>query len=237
VPVQELSATFSGGKVAEIYQGVMKLPEKTFCENEIIEVVLFDFGGVLSEEGWKKGLSEIAKAHELNADEFVRTAGDTIYETGYILGKGSENDFWNFLRRKTGIKGADASLTHELLSRFVLSNSMMDVVKKLKAKNKTVGILSDQTNWLDMLNSRFDFFRYFDHVFNSYHMGKGKRDISLFDDIAAFLKTPPERILFIDDDPGNIKRAGQKKWRTVLYVDDRSFQAEMNEIFSSRRIN
>jgi hypothetical protein len=33
------------------------------CKNKRVHVVLFDFGGVLSEEGWKKGLRIIAKAN------------------------------------------------------------------------------------------------------------------------------------------------------------------------------
>ena len=205
--------------------------EKSICKNSKIDVILFDFGGVLSEEGLKKGLRVIDEANALNVDCFIQTATDTIYETGYITGKGSESDFWNTLRRKTGIKGDNASLTNELMSRFVLNDRMIDLVKKLKSKNLTVGILSDQTDWLDKLNARFDFFKYFDNVFNSYHLGKGKRDISLFDDIAGFLKTPPDRILFIDDDSGNIERARQKGWKAILYVNANLFHLQMDKIF------
>ncbi len=205
--------------------------EKSICKNSKIDVILFDFGGVLSEEGWKKGFRVIDEANALNFDSFIQTAADTIYETGYITGKGSESDFWNTLRKKTGIKGDNASLTNELMSRFVLNDRMIDLVKKLRLEKLTVGILSDQTNWLDQLNARFDFFKYFDHVFNSYHLGKGKRDVSLFDDIARFLKTPPDRILFIDDDPGNVERARQKGWKAILYADADSFHLYMDNLF------
>jgi len=208
----------------------MNLLEKSICKNSKIDVILFDFGGVLSEEGWKKGLRVIDEANALNVDCFIQTATDTIYETGYITGKGSESDFWNTLRRKTGIKGDNASLTNELMSRFVLNDRMIDFVKKLRLEKLTVGILSDQTNWLDELNARFDFFKYFDYVFNSYHLGKGKRDISLFDDIAGFLKTPPDRILFIDDDQGNVERARQKGWKAILYINTESLYLEMNKL-------
>lgn len=209
----------------------MNLLEKSICKNNKIDLILFDFGGVLSEEGWKKGLRVIAEANTLNVDSFIQTAADTIYETGYITGKGSESDFWNTLKRKTGIKGDNASLMDELMSRFVLNDRMIDLVKKLKSEKLTVGILSDQTDWLDQLNARFDFFKYFNHVFNSYHLGKGKRDISLFDDIAGLLKTSPDKILFIDDDPGNVERARQKDWKAILYVDAESFYLEMNKLF------
>lgn len=197
----------------------MRPSEKSICKSGGIKAVLFDFGGVLSEEGWKKGLSVIARTNGLDADRLIQTAADTIYETGYITGKCAENDFWNALKEKTGIKGDNASLLHELMSRFVLNQRMIDLAKQLRMAGLTVGILSDQTNWLDQINARYDFFKYFDHVFNSYHLGKGKRDVSLFDDIAALLRTPPDRILFIDDDPGNVERARQKGWQAILYAN------------------
>jgi len=198
----------------------------------MIDIVLFDFGGVLSQEGWKKGLRIIADANGLQGDSFMQTAADTVYDTGYITGKCSEDDFWNALKSKTGIRGENASLTRELMSHFILDDRMMDLVRRLKLKKLMVGILSDQTDWLDQLNARFNFFRYFDRVFNSYHVGKGKRDSSLFDDIAGVLKASPDRILFIDDDPGNIERARQKGWHGILYVDFDSFFPQIARLLS-----
>jgi putative hydrolase of the HAD superfamily len=204
--------------------------------NATPDVVLFDYGGVLSAEGWKKGLRVIAEANGLDADSLIQTAADTIYDTGYITGKASQEDFWNKLKTRTGIKGDSNSFLCELMSRFILDQRMIDLAKRLKAGGVTIGILSDQTDWLDQLNARDDFFKYFDHVFNSYHYGKGKRDATLFDDIAALLKTPPEKILFIDDDPGNVGRARLKGWQACLYAatDADAFHAEMERIFREK---
>jgi putative hydrolase of the HAD superfamily len=195
-----------------------------------IDAVLFDFGGVIAEEGFKQGLAAIAQAHGLDESTFIHVAYDTIYSTGYVLGKVSENTFWNTLRQKTGVTGDDASLNNEIFSRFIVRDWMIDLVKKLKTSDITVGILSDQTDMLDKLDKKYDFFRFFDYVFNSYHMGKGKRDPSLFDDIVHTLKTEPHRVLFIDDDPGNVERAKKKGWQGIQYIDRERFQKDIEEI-------
>lgn len=203
-----------------------------YFDSNRIAVVLFDFGGVLAEEGWKQGFRAIAEANGLNGEELIIAAADVAYSTGYITGKGSEADFWKELREKTGIKGDDSYFMYEIISRFVPREWMFKLVLNLKAKNLTTGILSDQTNILDRLNAKYGFFKLFDHVFNSYHVGKGKRDISLFDDIARFLKTEPDGILFIDDDAGNVKRAKQKGWNVIQYIDQNSFCAAFEKILS-----
>jgi len=197
-----------------------------------IAVVLFDFGGVIAEEGFKQGLAVIAKANGLDEDKFIQAAFDAIYASGYVLGKSPEKAFWTLLKEKTGIAADDADLKEAIFSRFILRDWMIALVKKLKSNHIVVGILSDQTDILDGLNEKFEFFRWFDYVFNSYHLGKGKRDITLFDDITRTLKTGPDRILFIDDDPGHIDRARQKGWEAILYVDRESFEKDFQKIVS-----
>jgi putative hydrolase of the HAD superfamily len=200
--------------------------------NGKIDVVLFDFGGVLAEEGFKQGLIAIAMANGLDVTIFVQAAFDAIYASGYVLGKAPEKAFWKELKEKTGAKGDNASLMKEIFSRFILRSWMIDLVKKLKSEKITVGILSDQTDMLDKLNERFDFFKWFDHIFNSYDMGKGKRDVTLFDDVARILKAEPSRILFIDDDPGHVDRARQKGWNAIRYVNQKSFQKDLEKILT-----
>ena len=70
----------------------------------------------------------------------------------------------------------------------------------------------------------------FDYVFNSYHIGKSKRDPSHFDDIANVLGVSPDRILFVDDDPGNFVRARQRGLNALHYIDRDSFLNDLQKI-------
>jgi putative hydrolase of the HAD superfamily len=204
--------------------------EDIIRSNGKIDIVLFDFGGVIAEEGFKQGLAAVARANGVDEGAFVQAAFDTIYSTGYVLGKAPESEFWDALRRETGVRGDDASLRNEIFSRFILRDWMIDLVNKLKANDIKVGILSDQTDLLEELDKKYDFFRLFNYVFSSYHLGKGKRDSSLFDDVAQAVNARPDRILFIDDDPGHVDRARQKGWKAMLYIERVGFQKELEEI-------
>jgi putative hydrolase of the HAD superfamily len=205
--------------------------ENAFRETSGIEAVLFDFGGVLSEEGFKNGLQAIARLNGIDEETFVRTANDVVHTSGYVIGKVPESAYWEILRETTAIRGDDRQLRNEILSRFSLREWMIETVKRLKARNVRVGILSDQTNWLDELDARDNFFREFDYVFNSYHIGKSKKDPSHFKDVVRILNIETHKALFIDDDPGNCERAKQAGLKVINYRDREQFFEEIARYF------
>lgn len=189
----------------------------------LVEVILFDFGGVLAEEGFREGLLALGEINARDPGAVMEKGFEIMHRSGYVTGRVSERVYWQALREQTGIDGSDEKLRREILDRFIIRTWMIDLVKRLKAEGIRLGILSDQTNWLDELNKQYDFFKYFDHVCNSYHEGKSKRDITLFKDVAARFSVLPEKILFIDDNSGNTERAGRAGLKTILYLDRAGF--------------
>jgi FMN phosphatase YigB (HAD superfamily) len=192
-----------------------------------VDVVLFDFGGVIAEEGFVNGLAAIAEMNDRDPESIIKAGFDVVHNTGYVLGQSDEKTFWQTLRDQTGIIGSDEELRHQIFSRFTLRTWMFEVIKNLRLSGVRVGILSDQCDWLDKLDAQFDFFKRFDYVFSSYHMGKSKRDETLFEDIIRRVNAEADRILFVDDFSGNCERARSKGINTILYTDGERFLNEL----------
>jgi putative hydrolase of the HAD superfamily len=188
-----------------------------------LSCLLIDFGGVIAEEGFREGLKAIARAFKLDEDRFYKLASEIVYSCGYVTGKATEHDFWDNVRQKSGISAGDEWLTEEILKRFIPRPGMLRIVKDLRGKGVLSCILSDQTDWLDRLDARYNFFQSFDHVFNSFHFGKSKREISVFSDILSAVLQPAATTLFVDDNVGHIERARQSGLMTHLFVDENSF--------------
>ena len=191
--------------------------------NQLIKAVLFDYGGVIAEEGFRNGLLAMAHEQGLDIDLTLNVAKRAVYDSGFVLGWGTANEFWTIMREGCGLKGGDSVLTQRILEGFVLRPWIIELVQQLHEQGYITGILSDQTHWLDWLNERDHFYDVFDHVFNSYNMGKGKRDPGLFNDIAEQLVLSPAEILFVDDIENNVTRAQSAGWQTIHYVDKLSF--------------
>lgn len=188
-----------------------------------IRAVLFDFGGVLAEEGFGQGLESLAKEQRLAVDDMTLQGMDAVYDSGFVVGSGSASGFWSMLRARTGLRGDDTDLTARILDGFVIRPWMLELVERLRGQGYVTGILSDQTDWLDWLDARYHFYDRFDRVYNSYYLGKGKRDPSLFGEVADDLGLPPPKILFIDDNRGNVERAKAAGLQAIRYRGRETF--------------
>jgi putative hydrolase of the HAD superfamily len=193
----------------------------------VIKAVLFDFGGVIAEEGFWEGLQAIGKENGLEPDAFFRMVEALIYETGYLIGKADEASFWNAVRSKTGISRTDVELRNEILKRFVLRPDMIASVDLLRSKGLIVAMLSDQTDWLDEIDRHTAVFRHFDTVFNSFRLHKSKRDASVFRDVCTELGVKTEETLFIDDNVEHIRRAREQGLQTVHFVGIEEYKQQI----------
>ena len=196
----------------------------------MIKAVLFDFGGVIAEEGFRDGLAAIAKKKHLDEQTFFRAAEDAMYKTGYVTGKATEKIFWETLSKATGLKEDVRALRTEILRRFVLRPQMLALADKIRDQGLVVAVLSDQTNWLDEVNRKKPFYNRFDYVINSYVLGKSKKDPSVFRDVSKIIGINPHLMLFVDDNAQNIKRAAETGMRTIQFKGIEDFKAQLEAV-------
>jgi len=193
------------------------------------EWFFFDFGGVIAEEGFANGLRSLGRAEGIDPQLMLKTGIETVFSTGFVLGRGSEDAFWRELREKTGLTADVDSCRKTILDGFVLRPWMLEIVDSLRAADRKCAILSDQVSWLDTLEDHYGFFHHFDRVFNSFHQGKSKRDPSLFTDVLEAVHTRADLALFVDDSEGNIQRAAEQGLTTIHYQFKADFLRRLHE--------
>ena len=192
-----------------------------------VKAVLFDFGGVLAEEGFREGLKAIAEKNQLDPEIFYATADSLIFESGYLTGMNEESRYWNLLRERTGITGTDRELREEILKRFVPRPALIAYTDILRARALTVALLSDQTNWLEELDRTMLLFKHFDRIFNSFTYHKSKRDPSIFPEVCSHLGIKTGEALFIDDNIDHIGRAKSAGLHTIHYTTYEDFERRL----------
>ena len=196
----------------------------------VIKAVLFDFGGVLAEEGFREGLKAVAEMAGLDPERFFAKARKLVYDCGYTSGRATEAEYWRRLREQTQVELTDAEMRAEILRRFVLRPAVLDFAGTLRARGLKTAILTDQTNWIEEINARTPFYGNFDYVFNSFRISRTKRDPAVFTDVCRIMGVEPPEALFIDDNPGHVSRAASVGLATILFTDVPEMIAEAEKV-------
>jgi len=203
----------------------------THTNSHPVDVVFFDFSGVLAEEGFVNGLRAIAKRNGLDPDAFQHTATEICYEGGYVAGKVNEAQFWEEVRKKTGLTEQTERLHLEILTGFVVRLWMLEVVDAIRNSGVKTAILSDHTNWLEDIDFEFSIYPHFDRVFNSYREGISKRDHDYFQHACKEMGVTPERALFVDDNSANLLRAEETGMQGLLYDEHDKVLERLQKVF------
>ncbi len=127
----------------------------------MIRAVLLDFGGVIAEEGFQQGLYAIADRFGHDRESFFKLATEAVYNTGYVTGKGTEKEYWQAVKEQAGIEAEDEGLRNDILTRFIPRQWMLDAIYSMQQQGVITAILSDQSDWLDTLDSQYNFSQYF----------------------------------------------------------------------------
>jgi HAD superfamily hydrolase (TIGR01509 family) len=192
-----------------------------------INTVIFDFGGVIADEGFSKGLLAIGRMNRLDPEVFFKTVEGLIIETGYLTGRADEATFWNAVRKKTGITSRDFLLRDEIIKRFTIRPEMIIYADRLRSQGLIAVVLSDHTNWLDEIDQQTGLFRHFDKVFNSFHIHKSKLDATVFRDVCVELNVKPGETLFIDDNINHIQRAQGEGLHVIHFTGMNDFEKQI----------
>lgn len=188
-----------------------------------IKVILLDFGGVISPEGFRLGVLHLSRIYGKSYDEMHEIAATkALKKSGYLAGKSPENKFWEIIAKELDINEQIMEYRYLILDNFVPRKEIIDTVIELKEKFKW-GIFSDQTNWIHEVDEEYDFMQYFDYKFISYDLGHTKNDDEFYRTPYKEINLPAEKILIVDDKQSILDRAKEFGYHTFRFDSIQGF--------------
>jgi HAD superfamily hydrolase (TIGR01509 family) len=187
-----------------------------------IKVILIDFGGVISPEGFRLGVLHLSKIYAKGYDEMHEiVAVKALRKSGYLEGKSSEKEFWKVIAKELNVNENLMRCRNLMLDNFIPRKEVIDIIE-LKDKFKW-GIFSDQTNWIYEIDEKYNFLKYFDYKFISYDLGYTKYDDEFYRIPYKEIKLPAENILIVDDKQRVLDRAKEFGYHTFRFNSIQSF--------------
>lgn len=116
----------------------------------------------------------------------------------FELGRVPEEEFWRIVLDDLEVNYDWGKLNKIVLDHFRPIGNPKKTLEELR-KNYVLGMVSNQTDWIDELNEKYGFKKYFDHYLISKEVSLRKPSKEIFNLLLERCKLKPEEVVFIDD--------------------------------------
>jgi putative hydrolase of the HAD superfamily len=193
------------------------------------DALLVDFGGVLTTNVFD-AFADFCRAEGLAPDtvrdRFMTDPAARELLEELEMGRIGEVEFELRFAELLGVEPADR-LIDRLFAGMVPEEAMLDAVRTARRAGIRTGLLSN--SWGQHRYERESFPELFDAVVISGEVGIRKPDPEIYALAAERLGREPERVVFVDDLPGNLKPARAIGMATVLHRDAETTLRELEE--------
>ncbi len=196
---------------------------------DMIKVIIFDFGGVLSSEGHIRPFAEkYAQKFNISADDFYKTIKK--YWNLARIGEIGSDDFWDGVSKEIGCNRY--MFKDSFLEFYKINIGVLEFVKKLKERYK-LAILSNtfiQDFYENEIIKKYHSEKIFDYIILSSEIHMKKPDLEMFHEAIRILGIKPEECVFIDDKEENIVAAEKVGMKGILFVGLEDLKEKLREL-------
>ena len=190
----------------------------------MIEVVLFDVGGVLMGDAIDDKLEDLAGRYGLDLDRLL--AHKAELRPLADLGELSDPDFWTQVLAREGVTAQPADL--DVRPFLALVPGTLDLARGLRAAGCRVAILSNDSAELTRVRrDAFGLDDLFAPVLVSCDLGVIKPDPAIYRLAVERLGVAAERIVFVDNMPVNVEAARACGLHGIVFTSAADLRAEL----------
>ncbi len=190
-----------------------------------IKAIIFDYGGVLSEEpSLSKFCDFFAQKNKIDPKKFRYTF---LENWGYArIGELKADDFW--INVATTFNISPRRLRAECIDFFTIREGMLEFVRKLKKNNYKLALISNNIDDLfEETIQKYNLRKYFDVILTSYETKVAKPDLRIYQMALQKIGFKPDEILFIDDMKNNLMPAQKLGMHSVLFTGIPALKTEL----------
>jgi putative hydrolase of the HAD superfamily len=195
-----------------------------------IDAILFDYGQVLSGPPDAAAWAQMRETTGLGEDALHE--GYWAFRHEYDRGALTGSAYWHEVANHAGV-AFDAEQVAALLDADIalwtqLNLPMVEWSARLQGAGMRTGILSNIGDAIaEGIRGKLPWLAGFDHCTWSYALRMAKPEEAIYVATAVALKTPPAKILFIDDKEENIAAAESAGMRAIHYTNHAEFERAM----------
>ncbi len=199
--------------------------------NDMLPVMVFDFGGVLMDWDpfylYRKILGDDRSAMERFLAEIDFPDWNREQDRGRSFVEGTAELIARFPQHRELIRAYDERYLE------TVGGAIQDSVEILRALKAAGYPLYGLSNWpaekFALVRPHYPFFHWFDGIVVSGEVGLIKPDPAIFELLLARVERPAGECLFIDDNLANVQAAGRLGFQTIRFQSAAQLRADLRE--------
>lgn len=194
---------------------------------KMIKVIVFDFGGVCFTFTEFKLDQDLSKELGIPIEKISKARLVKLYE--YERGECTEDEYWKTFLAELN-KDHDINKLRQIgIDQFKPIPGMQELIDNLN-KNYKVGMLSNNTNWIDEINDKYGFYEKFDPLIISKNEGTRKPEEKIFKILIERSNCQPNEIVFTDDTIGYKEATEKAGIHFIHYKNKNQLVEELKKI-------
>ncbi|MCE5208762.1 MAG: HAD family phosphatase [Chloroflexi bacterium] len=186
--------------------------------HDLIEVVVWDMGGVLIRTKDPSPRQELAEWLGMTVDEVYSIVFENDSARNATLGRISEEDHWNTIQNRLGLGFEDMQ---DFRTAFWggdgMDQALFDYIQSLRPRFRTALLSNAWSGARQVMKERYNMLSAFDVSIFSAEIGLAKPDPAIYHYLLDRLAISPEKTVFIDDVKENVESAINVGMRGVVF--------------------
>lgn len=182
-------------------------------------------------------LSEVYLKGIFGSNKYLTKLGITLPSNYYfetdeftqlLLGRISEDSYWNSLIIKNSWGTNKEALKKAVRKNFVEIHKTREIVERLYKKGYKLALLSNHAKeWIEYCELKYKYHKLFHTILYSYQAESLKPSEEIFRLLLAQINTKPQNCLFIDDNKENITTAKNLQFKTLQFNSAKELEKDL----------
>ena len=195
-----------------------------------IQVVFFDFGGVIQRTEFQAPRQQLAQRFGMEYEDIDNIVFNSPTAKQATVGQVSAEKHWEAVAKRLKVsKNEIAAVESEFFAGDVIDHAIVEYLRSLRPRYKT-GLISNA--WSDMREYlvRQKLVEVFDTLTISAEVGVAKPEAKIYLFALEQAQVEPEAAVFVDDVPANIEACEALGMKGILFRDPLKAMNELNKL-------
>lgn len=196
----------------------------------MIDIIVFDLGGVVFTNGTKRLARFISETYHKDYDTVYQFLNYSDWGNAYREGTITRDDFWKAFEEQFDIHNDIDMIEQKWFDVYEVVEDTKQIVLELSQKYKVYFLSDNVKERVEAAEKKYGFQKWFEGGIYSHDVGVRKPKPAIYRLMLQKIGVSPEQTLFIDDKEINLPPARELGMQTLLFINATKLREDLRNL-------